>query len=76
MIQNVIEKIGGIGGYGAISICLFFAVFVGVMIYALTYRRSICKTMSALPLEDGERNASFQPASRLKVSATKGTPHE
>lgn len=62
MIQNVVEKIGGVGAYGAISICLFFAVFTGALLYALTYRKAVCKTMSSLPLEDGER--------------TKGASHE
>ena len=62
MIQNVVEKIGGVGAYGAISICLFFAVFTGAMLYAAFYRKSVCKTMSSLPLDDGER--------------TKGTAHE
>jgi len=64
MIQNVVEKLGNAGTYGVISICLFFAVFIGALIYALTYRKSVCKTMSALPLEDGEcpRSADFQSA--------------
>ena len=29
MIENVLSRIGGVGVYGVISICLFFAVFVG-----------------------------------------------
>jgi len=30
MIQNVLSRIGGVGMYEVISICLFFAVFVGI----------------------------------------------
>ena len=55
MIQNVVEKIGGAGVYGIISVCLFFVVFTGAMIYAFAQKKSLCQTMSSLPLEDGER---------------------
>ena len=55
MIQNVVETMGGIGAYGVISVCLFFAVFIGAMVWALAQKKSLCKTMSALPLDDGER---------------------
>ena len=54
MIQNVVETIGGIGGYGVISVCLFFIVFLGAMIWAMTRDRSICRRLSALPLENDE----------------------
>jgi hypothetical protein len=52
MIKNVLEQIGGIGIYGVISICLFFTVFTGALIWALLHKRSYCAAMSALPLEE------------------------
>ncbi len=53
MIKNVISNIGDIGLYGVVSICLFFAVFTGVIIWALRLKRAFVKTMSGLPLNDG-----------------------
>jgi cbb3-type cytochrome oxidase subunit 3 len=38
-----------------ISICLFVAVFIGVLIWAFTRRAEFIDTMSSLPLEDGEK---------------------
>lgn len=56
MIQNVIREVGGIAVFGVISICLFFAVFGGALVWALLQKKSFCETMSALPLEDGKDN--------------------
>ena len=53
MIKNVLTHIGGIGLYGIISICLFFAVFVGVLIWAFSLKKSYLNSMRQLPLEDG-----------------------
>ena len=57
MIQNVIRGMGGIAGFGIISVCLFFAVFTAAAIYAFVQRRGFCEKMSALPLEDGSRES-------------------
>jgi len=65
MIKNVLSDIGGVGLYGVISICLFFAVFVGMLIWALSMKRTFAQKMSALPLNDGE-----------KKTARKGAAHE
>ena len=54
MIQNVLKEIGGIGIYGVISICLFFLVFSGALIWACLQKKSFLKSMAALPLQDGE----------------------
>jgi hypothetical protein len=53
MIKNVLEHIGGIGVYGVISICLFFAVFLGAVFFAMRMKKSHADIMSALPLDDG-----------------------
>ena len=54
MIKNVISDIGGIGLYGIVSICLFFAVFIGMLIWAFRMKKSFAQKMSASPLDDGE----------------------
>lgn len=53
MIKNVITDIGGIGIYGIISVCLFFIVFSGSLVWAFLLRKPFLKSMSQLPLEDG-----------------------
>lgn len=53
MIQNVLRDIGGVGMYGVISICLFFAVFTLALAWAMLHRKPFLKSMSMLPLEDG-----------------------
>jgi hypothetical protein len=63
MIKNVLTDIGGIGIYGVISICLFFAVFTGALFLTARMKKAFADRMSALPLDDGER-------------AAKGVPHE
>jgi hypothetical protein len=52
MIQNVLSGIGGVGMYGVISICLFFAVFAGVLVWTLGLKKSYLEAMRELPLED------------------------
>jgi hypothetical protein len=52
MIKNVVQEIGGIGLYGVISLCLFFSVFTGALIWAFRHQREFCSSMSTLPLEE------------------------
>ena len=52
MINQFINDIGGIGVFGTISICLFFLVFSGVLIFAFTQKKSAINAASALPLDD------------------------
>jgi hypothetical protein len=54
MIKNVLTSIGGIEGYGVLSLCLFFAVFLAAVILALRIKKSTAEKMSALPLEDAQ----------------------
>lgn len=68
MIQNVLRDIGGIGLYGVISVCLFFLVFSVAVLRACLLEKSFLKSMSLLPLDDG------QP---VTTTTTKGvTRHE
>jgi hypothetical protein len=52
MIKNILEHIGGIGVYGVISICLFFAVFLGALVWVARMKKSHLDAMSTLPLAD------------------------
>ena len=45
MIENVLNKMGGLGMYGVISICLFFAVFAGVLVWTLCLKKPYLKAM-------------------------------
>jgi len=52
MIKNVLEHIGGVGVYGVLSICIFFAFFTGVLLWAVRMKKQHLNSMSTLPLED------------------------
>lgn len=64
MIKNVLSNIGGVGTYGVISICLFFAVFSVAFVRALRVKKSFADSMSALPLDDGTLNSQPEGNSR------------
>jgi len=53
MIKNVLEHIGGIGVYGIVSICLFFAAFLIMTFLAMRIKKSQADRLGALPLDDG-----------------------
>ena len=42
---------GGVGVYGIISICLFFAIFTGVLVWTICLKKPYLKAMRELPLE-------------------------
>lgn len=52
MIQNVLREIGGVGIYGVISVCLFFIVFGGALLWSFQLNKTFLKTMGSLPLQD------------------------
>jgi hypothetical protein len=60
MIKNILQDIGGIGLYGVISLCLFFAVFSGALVWTFIQRTAFCKRMGALPLEDEKGEISYE----------------
>ena len=59
MIENVMSRIGGVGVFGVVSICLFFAVFIGVLLWTIRLKKPYLDTMSELPLE-GQSAADSQ----------------
>jgi hypothetical protein len=64
MIKNVVSDIGGVGIYGVISICLFFAVFSGALIRALCLKKPFLNAMGALPLHDESQPAPVKGEDR------------
>ena len=58
MIENVLSKMGGVDMYGIISICLFFAVFVGVLLWTLRLKKPYLNAMRELPLEGSPASGS------------------
>jgi hypothetical protein len=46
------NKMGAVGVFGIISICLFFAFFIGMLIWTIRLKRSYLKSMRELPLDD------------------------
>jgi len=50
-MENVLHSMGGVGVYGIISICLFFAVFAGVLVWTVCLKKPYLKAMRELPLE-------------------------
>jgi hypothetical protein len=50
MIENVMTRIGGVGVFGIISICLFFAVFIGVLVWTICLKKPYLNAMRELPL--------------------------
>ncbi len=60
MIRNVLTDIDGIGLYGVVSICLFFVVFAGMLVWAFLQKKIILDRQSLLPLEDGTNGGQLK----------------
>ncbi len=54
MMENVLETIGGVAAFGVISICLFFAVFGGMVFWAFSLKKRFLNSMSSLALDEQE----------------------
>jgi len=66
MIENVVRGIGGVGIFGIISICIFFAFFTGMLLWSSRLKRSYLNSMGELPL-DSETPAHSKSASYSKI---------
>ncbi len=66
MIENVMHEMGGIGIYGIISISLFFAFFLGMLIWAVCLKKPYLNAMGELPL-----NSDTQPQTPTESNAQK-----
>jgi len=58
MMERFVTALGGIAGFGVISICLFVVVFTGALIWAFFQKKSVMTAMEALPLEEDDARAS------------------
>ena len=72
MIQNVLSDLGGVGIYGIISICLFFAFFVGMLFWAARLKQPYLNSMRNLPLDGGEAATPVRP----EETSNPGAHHE
>ena len=63
MIENVIHRIGGVSVFGIISICLFFAFFCGMLLWAISLKKNYLASMRALPL-DGETTSANETSEK------------
>ena len=54
MEKNVLSGMNGVEIYGIVSICLFFFVFTAAMVWTALLKKPFLKSMSELPLKDGE----------------------
>jgi hypothetical protein len=51
MFHNILRHLGGIEHYGIISLCLFCAVFTGILVWTFLQRKSHLDRMAQAPLE-------------------------
>jgi hypothetical protein len=54
MLENIMHKMGGTSLFGIISICIFFAFFIGMLVWAARLKKSYLKSMCELPLDKSE----------------------
>ncbi|HEU6447023.1 MAG TPA: CcoQ/FixQ family Cbb3-type cytochrome c oxidase assembly chaperone [Verrucomicrobiae bacterium] len=64
MVENVLQDIEGVGLYGVISICIFFAVFIAAITWMMSLKKADLNSMSQLPLQDGSIPAN-RPQSKI-----------
>ncbi len=58
MIKNILTHIGGIENYGIISLCLFFAFFIGMLIWAFSLKKPYLEDMAGAALEQQTKDSS------------------
>jgi hypothetical protein len=56
MIQNILRHLGGVQHFGIVSLCLFCAVFLGVLLWTFLQKKSHIEYMSRVAL-DPERDS-------------------
>jgi len=61
MTHEVLAAIAGIGLYPTLSLCLFFALFVGMLWRVARMRPREADEMGALPLHDGTLDSNDRP---------------
>ncbi len=56
MVHNLLKHIGGIQHYGIISLCLFCAIFLGILVWAFIQKQSHLDYMSQVALDPEDDN--------------------
>jgi hypothetical protein len=51
MIQNILSHVGGVQHFGILSMCLFGAVFLGVLIWAFLQKKTHLDYMARVALD-------------------------
>jgi cbb3-type cytochrome oxidase subunit 3 len=51
MIHSLLKHLGGIQQYGIFSLCLFSAIFLGVLVWAFAQKKSHLEYMSRVALD-------------------------
>jgi len=51
MIHSLLKHLGGIQQYGIFSLCLFCAIFLGVLVWAFAQKKSHLEYMSRAALD-------------------------
>jgi hypothetical protein len=62
MIEKVLSNMGGVDAYGVISICIFFACFGGILLWAFSLKKTYLNSMRDLPLDGGSAPESESPS--------------
>jgi hypothetical protein len=55
LVRSVLREAENINGYGLFSFILFFAFFIGVIVWAFCLKQNHLNHMGDLPLDGGER---------------------
>ena len=58
MIEHVLHHLNGIEVFGIISVCLFFAFFTAMLLWASRLKKTYLNSMQELPLDGGEKNSN------------------
>jgi cytochrome c oxidase cbb3-type subunit IV len=62
MLYNIVHSIlregENINAYGVFSFVLFFAFFIGVLVWAFRLKKNYLNHMGGLPLDGGEKNST------------------
>jgi hypothetical protein len=51
MVHSILKHLGGIQQYGVFSLCLFCAIFVGVLFWAFAQKKTHLEYMSRVALD-------------------------
>lgn len=62
MIQNILRHLGGVEHFGIISLCLFCAVFIGVLFWAFLQKKNHLDYMARVALDPEPEPQNGEPS--------------